>query len=486
MSTAGTPGLSLGVHTSGCPPYFASFGTRDASRDLPVSQRTVFPACSLTKLFVAAALARAVDEGRLAWEDRVKDRVPGFHPGDETLREETTVEDVLAHRSGMAAGNFFRRCGNEPLVAHADGLSFINERERVAPFRQGFLYNNLGFELAGLVLDGLYGSWARKVRESLLEPLGMHRTFTGRPPPGTEDVVTAYGTLDDGRPVEVPTVRAGERVFGSASGGMFSCVEDLLRAYAAVVEAMSEEGGTSSAASPIKRHRDFFSAMIAMAQTTPHEASYTLGLCRVSLPGPMGQVGINPGLMPSHQMPTVARGISSPRLVLYHQGSLSGALSAMAIIPSLRTAVVVMTNSLALNDCPDWVLQLLLEEILQAPQRNDFLKASRVSAASNRAWYARTAGIMTEARIVGTTHRPLEAYVGTYWNEKRYLMIRVTLRRRQLSWALQDREDQRFELYHYEYDTFEWLKPRNYLVARGRWIAGDLLPSFWKLCFKAA
>jgi hypothetical protein len=62
----------------------------------------------------------------------------------------------------------------------------------------------------------------------------------------------------------------------------------------------------------------------------------------------MGAVVRNPGLMPD--------GKSAPSsLVLYHQGSLPGALYAVLLVPQNHTAIVVMTNSLALCGTPDWV-----------------------------------------------------------------------------------------------------------------------------------
>jgi hypothetical protein len=65
----------------------------------------------------------------------------------------------------------------------------------------------------------------------------------------------------------------------------------------------------------------------------------------------MGAMGCNPSLMPDG-MPIVGKGVPS-RLVIYHQGSLPGALSAVALMPETETAIVVMSNSLALNDSPD-------------------------------------------------------------------------------------------------------------------------------------
>jgi hypothetical protein len=91
----------------------------------------------------------------------------------------------------------------------------------------------------------------------------------------------------------------------------------------------------------------------------------------------MGQIGINPGLMP-HGMPVVGKGVP-PRLVIFHQGSLPGALSLIMLLPDTESAIVITSNALALDDVPDWVGQMVLEEFLEVPavERNDYIAAAK-------------------------------------------------------------------------------------------------------------
>ncbi|KAI8685217.1 hypothetical protein NCS57_00190400 [Fusarium keratoplasticum] len=483
MRIAGTAGLSFGVYRQGEPAYFANFGHHNVEEKSPVDEETIFPGCSLTKMFVAMALGRAVDEGKLAWDTRVKDLLPDFDIDNRVLRESMTVTDILAHRTGMSIADFYLGSENNIVISHDDSLKFINDQVPIKPFRQEFRYNNLGYELAGLILDQVSGSWVDAVHNAFFDPFGMKRTYIGRPPSHVENVSRAYNTLENATSVEIPTVKSGRGTFGGSSGGIFTCVADLLKAYAAVMDAVTDQFSTAVASTPssqIKLAQDLFSAKIPMAQLTYQEASYGFGLARVQLPGPMGHIGMNPGLIDG-QMPTVAKGVGST-LAFYHQGSLPGALSAIAMVPEHRTAVVVMTNSLSLNDCPDWVLQLLLEEILDAPNRNDYVKLSKESAEKSLQWFKDTSAALDKERINNTSPKPLEAYVGTYWNKKHYLRIDVTLDDGELSWALQGLESEKFKLDHYENDTFLWLRSRDYMASRGRWV--DQPPVFWKLTFR--
>jgi CubicO group peptidase (beta-lactamase class C family) len=42
-----------------------------------------------------------VDEGKLKWEDKIKDILPGFKLSDPVAMEHLTIIDCLSHRSGL-------------------------------------------------------------------------------------------------------------------------------------------------------------------------------------------------------------------------------------------------------------------------------------------------------------------------------------------------------------------------------------------------
>ena len=84
------------------------------------------------------------------------------------------------------------------------------------------------------------------------------------------------------------------------------------------------------------------------------------------LPGPSGTVS--------------PKGIDEPELVIYHQKSLTGFLSSVHLIPRTSTVTVVLTNSLAKKDTADWLGQLIVETVLDNPEKNDYVMLARESA----------------------------------------------------------------------------------------------------------
>ncbi|KAH7092986.1 hypothetical protein FB567DRAFT_160652 [Paraphoma chrysanthemicola] len=196
-------------------------------------------------------------------------------------------------------------------------------------------------------------------------------------------------TLDDASNVEIiPMLSLGDKVGGSGSA-MRSCVKDLVKLYASLLNAgkhQLESGTISAPGSPLKQVPFLWSPKISMNTITYRETSYALGWARVQTPGSMGAVGINPTLLAPSQIPLVGRGVHSG-VILYHQGCKPGNLAAINLVPEIRGAVLVITNSLALNDAADWLGELYLEAYLDVKQRNDYVLFEQMSARNALDWY---------------------------------------------------------------------------------------------------
>ncbi|XMA14379.1 hypothetical protein WAI453_007170 [Rhynchosporium graminicola] len=460
MAIGGTPGVSLGLMVKGKQVYQANYGYRDASKKLPINEDTTNPVCSMTKAVTSAAMGILVEENKVQWDTLVKDALPGFHISDDILQNQMTITDLLCHRAGLSwADKLIIGTENNVLVSGDDAMKFFNSQTRLMPFRGAFAYNNMGYEIAGKVIEAL------------------------------NNVGACYNTLDEGIYAQIPCVKLGDNGFGSAHAGMRRCVNDLMKLYNAFISSFNDQFATGKSAtkgSPLKQVKELMSAKIPMGQPTKNEVSYGLGWARIQLPGAMGQIGINPDLLPEG-MPIVGKEVSS-QLLIFHQGSLPGALSIVILLPESQSAIFVTTNSLALNDVPDWIGQLFLEALLEVPSaaRNDYIKAAEKTRAENLKWYPNLIQELKQAQENGTSPRNFEDYAGTYWDKYGIFKIIVTVQEGKLYWKLQGLESEKFELSHYQNDSFTWLATRNELSRRGRWVGGDQGPDFWKVEFKTA
>ena len=168
------PGLAVSVVKDGEIIFEKGFGVRKLGGDEPVDEHTVFGVASTSKAMTVTALGMLVDEGRIDWDDRVRDHLPWFELSDPWVSDVVTIRDLLTHRVGMG-----RITGNR-LVFMPDRdrrtiLDHIRYQPFEIPFRSGYLYSNMMYMVAGLIIEGATGSkWDDFLPGRLFAPLGMN------------------------------------------------------------------------------------------------------------------------------------------------------------------------------------------------------------------------------------------------------------------------------------------------------------------------
>jgi CubicO group peptidase (beta-lactamase class C family) len=168
------PSVAAGIVRDGELVWSRAVGTLDGRPGgSPADADTQYRMGSITKTFVAVAVLRLRDAGRLGLEDRFEDHVPG------TAFGHVTIAQLLSHGAGLQAET------NGPWWERTPGGSW--EELVASPVRQRFPqgrrfhYTNVGYAALGELVARAHGTpWFEVVRRDLLEPLGMDRT-TSRP-----------------------------------------------------------------------------------------------------------------------------------------------------------------------------------------------------------------------------------------------------------------------------------------------------------------
>ncbi|WP_377643652.1 serine hydrolase domain-containing protein [Oryzobacter terrae] len=166
------PSVVAGLVRGGSLVWTGAVGTVDGRADgRPADDDTQYRMGSITKTFVAVAVLRLRDAGRLDLTDRFGAHVPG------TALADVTVEQLLTHSAGLQAeteGPWWERTpggGWEDLTGSGVGQRFRAGRR--------FHYTNVGYGALGRLLEEHHGrGWFDVVHDELLEPLGMSRTTT--------------------------------------------------------------------------------------------------------------------------------------------------------------------------------------------------------------------------------------------------------------------------------------------------------------------
>jgi CubicO group peptidase (beta-lactamase class C family) len=179
LQTFGTPGMTVAIVEQGKPYVVRSYGVRRMGEPAKVDEHTLFAIGSTTKAFTTALLAMLVDEGKLTWETKVADVLPGFRMYDPYVSSEMTVRDLVVHRSGLGPGAGDLLFFPPTTLTRADIIHRLRYIKPVSSFRSSFAYDNLLYIVAGEVIATLEkSSWEDTIRKRILVPLQMTDTTT--------------------------------------------------------------------------------------------------------------------------------------------------------------------------------------------------------------------------------------------------------------------------------------------------------------------
>lgn len=176
-------GLVIAVARGGETLLARGWGLANVADGVAAAADTVFPICSISKNFAAAAVLKLAEEGRVDRSAPASRYLPGV-PG---LSGDITVDALLNHSSGLGSYNE----GEDwdalapRAIPHAEMVARIASRPHTPPGR-GWGYSNSAFYLAGLLVERVSGrGYWDYLDESFFRPLGMRKAgpCADAPPP---------------------------------------------------------------------------------------------------------------------------------------------------------------------------------------------------------------------------------------------------------------------------------------------------------------
>ena len=95
------PGLSIGIVRNDSVIFSKGYGNLEIHKERQVDENTIFGIGSISKSFTALTLGILVDEGKINWDDKVKEYLPYFELYAPYVTDNFTIRDLLTHRSGL-------------------------------------------------------------------------------------------------------------------------------------------------------------------------------------------------------------------------------------------------------------------------------------------------------------------------------------------------------------------------------------------------
>lgn len=347
--------------------YVKALGVSDVETGAPVSADMLFRIASNTKMLTAAALVVLAEKGKIKLDEPVRNYVKGLSPRLSQL----TLHQLLSHTSGI-------RDASSDFGLHDDASlgAFIRTWKDDYLFTEPgeiFSYSNLGYDLAGLVLEEATGRpYADAMDELLFKPLGMTRTTLRPLMAMTYPYARGHKLAEDDKPAIVRPFADEARQW--PSGGVFTSVSD----YALFAIAFMNGGRVGG--------RQVLSPSVIAKLSTPYVAS------------PSGNEQDHPRY--SYGLNVVNyRG----QRVLQHAGSMVGFGSIVRMAPAHQFAVIVLANrtGAVLTKTADKATELAL------------------------ALGAKPGGEATKPLPMG--HNEMARYVGTYINNPADLSVEILM-----------------------------------------------------------
>ncbi|MEZ4587767.1 MAG: serine hydrolase [Gemmatimonadales bacterium] len=420
----GVPGAAVAVVRGDSVLVAKGYGVRQKGGSEAVDAETIFAIGSNSKAFTTAALALLVDEGKLAWDDRVITHLPWFQLADPWITRELDIRDLVSHRTGVARHDALWYATGRSTEEVVRQLRFVGTE---LPFRSGWLYNNNLYLTAGLVIERLSGmTWDDFVTTRLFRPLGMSRASTTvRGLDRTPNVATPHMSLDG----TIQTVPYRNIDNAGPAGSINASARDMARWLQFQID----------------------SGMVGGRRLLPPKQFAEMWQGRAIIQDPFFR-----GLLAPSELVEYGLGwfvfLHRDRKVVLHGGNIDGMSALMGFMPEERIGVVVLTNlnqSFAHNGITRWVFDRLIgapDEDWNAKTLALFERA-RSGGAGGPSWKS--------SRIEGTKPTlALSAYAGSYTDS---LYGGATVRERSGALELELDPGHVARLEHWHYDTFRAL-----------------------------
>jgi len=419
------PGMAIGVVKDGELIFSGAYGVLEEGKKAQPDKNTLYGIASNSKAFTSAIIAMLVQEGKLNWNDKVRDYLPYFEVYDPWVSNEVTIRDLLSHRVGL--GTF-----SGDIIWYKSDFTpqeIVKKAKHIPQafdFRAGYGYSNIMYITAGEVIKAVTGKpWSENVKERIFKPLGMDRSITT--PESLDEkgnYVTPHARQDD---KNIPIEWVNWEDVG-ALGGVISSVEDLskwmifnLNHGIIGKDTLLTEKNINLMWTP---HNNFVIDHFSAHDFNTHFRGYGLGW----------------GLSDFHGRMRVA-----------HTGAIDGMITGISLIPDEKLGVVVLTNGMKTpySAAANYALELFL-----GLSPRDW-SAENLERYNNRQQSDTRISSRKEKRVPNTEPSlPLEKYTGTYYSDI-HGNIYITLENNQLRMEFEHAEPLAATLKHWHYDVWE-------------------------------
>jgi CubicO group peptidase (beta-lactamase class C family) len=434
----GVPGMAIAIVEDDKVTFAKGFGVRKLRSPERVDADTIFPTGSTGKAFTVADLAILIEQGKMSWDDKVIDRLPGFQMYDPWVTREMTIKDLLVHRSGLGLGEGDLMFVPRTSLSRAESVKRLRYLKPATSFRSAYAYDNVLYMVTGQLIEAVSGeTWEKFTANHLLKVAGMlHSTSDEDARFANPDRAYPHARMNGGLrgagDQEVLDERDELGRNAAPAGGLTVSANDMARWLRIQLDAGKLPDSDAHLFSADSQKVMWSPLVImptghqpdALKAAEPHFNLYALGWDVRDYRGAK---------------------------IIWHGGAVFGFLTAVVLIPEQHVGFSIEINSED-GEAVVGLMYELLDHYLDAPS-NDWpakfraFKAEKVSGALKA---MKTA--TSKPAKVGPSP-PVERYAGTY-HDAWYGDIVVSVVNKKLAIDFKSTPNMQGPLDHYQYDSF--------------------------------
>ncbi len=233
ITSPDSPGLAVLVRKDGRAVFERGYGVRDLRAKVNIDAHTNFRLASFTKQFTAMAIMLLAYDGKLRYDETLKEIFPDFPVYGKTI----TVRNLLNHTSGLPDYEDLMEIAEktkgpiwspEKQIQDAEVLELL-KKEKNGKFAPGtsWSYSNSGYVMLGLIVAKVSGqTFGEFLQTRIFAPLNMNHTLVFRN--GKNEVENrAFGHSRENGTLKETDQSATSATLGD--GGIYSNLEDLAK-----------------------------------------------------------------------------------------------------------------------------------------------------------------------------------------------------------------------------------------------------------------
>lgn len=247
-----TPGVSIMKMTRGKTATYYGYGVLDKEKNVPVTQHSVFAACSISKMVTAIGILKLVQDGRVRLDDNVNQYLTHWQLKENRAfhSEHVNIRNILAHQAGFIDDEsgfipYEEGTAYPDILTMIKGKTKYNAKELEIEFEpeSRFEYSDSGYCILQKIIEDRTGQEFNKAMKKLIfEPLGLKNTFFAE----KEDLINIRRNNDFATGYdECGYVIHGEKVVfpHQAASGLWSSPEELMKIVVDLMNAWNDDMG---------------------------------------------------------------------------------------------------------------------------------------------------------------------------------------------------------------------------------------------------